>query len=213
MFYVFTTDEAIDVRMSPSRAAEAIRRVFGHKVHDVKCVYCTKSTMIYIANDAKDGPHLGGVMLLCRAPMLGSVLNELVLSDCRTLMKRMNDVSAMLGRLNFNKSDYALYKRIILKKPSGERLKPRKVLARFKPRLGRLTVAGIPMEGTERTVDLSITSDYSSDVNFMYMFGCLVYDSNKHYRGHVISKFLEECHGVHGMLSATKGVRIDERRL
>lgn len=210
MFYIFTTNGSADIRMSPSRAAESIRRVFGYTVSDVACVYCTKQLLIFTADTQKQHSAVGGIVLVCQEALISSTLPELVLTDCRVIKNRVQDFNAMLGRLNFNESSHAIRKKYSPKANVDKTPKPKKryksiyVTHRFKPQVGRLMIGSMPEAGTENTVDLSVYNDVNLDVRHSFLFGCQIYDKCRIYRDNAISDFLSEQCEAHGMLSATR---------
>ena len=230
MFYIFMTEEQMDIRLSPTRAASAIRRVFGHKVTIDKCVYATKNTVIYTATgNIRSRTAFGGIIQISSEGMLSSTITNLVVSGNQTLQRKLADFTAMLGRLGFYDSSYMRYKTMPVKNvveparkmgpyvsetdasktytlyaPTVRYSKQIKVKDKLRLKLGRLTVGGLPDEGIERTVDLSIQTNYSCDVRHSYLMGCLLHYQGRMYSNNVLSDFLNEMFEKYGQLSAAK---------
>ena len=214
MLYIFMTEEQMDIRLSPTRAASAIRRVFGHKVTIDKCVYATKNTVIYTATgNIRSRTAFGGIIQISSEGMLSSTITNLVVSGNQTLQRKLADFTAMLGRLGFYESEYIRYRHIARKltMPSAPKYPTRKVRPgtikvkdKLRLKLGRLTVGGLPDEGIERTVDLSIQTNYTCDVRHSYLMGCLLHYRGRMYSNNVLSDFLNEMFEKYGQLSAAK---------
>ena len=120
----------MDVRLSPTRAASAIRRVFGHKVQIDKCVYVTKNTVIYTATgNIKSKTAFGGIIQVSSEGMLSSTISSLIGSGNQALQRKLADFTAMLGRLGFYDSEYVRYRHI-----------PRKMTKVSKPTALRITI-------------------------------------------------------------------------
>ena len=229
MFYIFMTEEQRDIRLSPTRAASAIRRVFGHKVTIDKCVYVTKNTVIYTAiGNIKSKTAFGGIIQVSSEGMLSSTITNLVISGNQTLQRKLADFTAMLGRLGFYDSEYIRYrqlpcktttdarargpyvdetdasKKYVLYAPKIQYSKMVKVKDKMRLKLGRLMVGGLSDTDIDRTVDLSILSNYSCDVGHSYLMGSLLHYRGRTYSNNVLSDFLNEMFEKYGQLSAAK---------